>query len=503
MKGAVTASTQEAADAGVLVLQGGGNAVDAIVAAALANCVADPCNTGIGGYGGYMVVQRPAEVAHCIAFPASPPSSYSRADLASPVPAAGPGCSTVPNVVAGLARALKDFGSASWSHVSGSAIRLAEEGVEANATTRRAFGQHRLPDFISTCFEFERTDGSLGAQLRFRQPQLAVTLQKLAREGPEWFYAGPLANAAAAQWDAAGLALNGADWRAQFNGVFVEKAPTWEVGGVRFSSGPLGLSGSACLFAFLEAARRIARQGPFEEPEGLASLALAMASVWQYRFSAVGGYGFGDVALASWIDAALSGAPGAAAVPAAVEHTAHLNAVDGSGTVAALTFTHGPRWFGGHWCLPGTGVLMNMGMQNCSAPTIVRRGSRWHGVSNMSPAIGERPGTMRVAIGCPGARRIPSNIAIALARVFFGRGGLQPSVSGGRFHTEDRQCIHAESDRLGAQVMAALGSRFASVVQESDDNYFGPLTAVCVDAQGVIETAVDDRGFKGFSASTP
>jgi gamma-glutamyltranspeptidase / glutathione hydrolase len=61
--GAVTASSQEAADAGVRVLCAGGNAVDGAIAAALATCVADPSNAGLGGYGGFMLVKRRGQPA--------------------------------------------------------------------------------------------------------------------------------------------------------------------------------------------------------------------------------------------------------------------------------------------------------------------------------------------------------------------------------------------------------------------------------------------------------
>ena len=63
--GAVTASSSAAAEAGVAILRQGGNAVDAAVATPLASCVADGCNTGLGGYGGHIapngvfVISRP------------------------------------------------------------------------------------------------------------------------------------------------------------------------------------------------------------------------------------------------------------------------------------------------------------------------------------------------------------------------------------------------------------------------------------------------------------
>jgi gamma-glutamyltranspeptidase/glutathione hydrolase len=50
--GAVTGNSAAAVEAGEKILRAGGNAVDAAVAVALASCVADPCNTGPGGFGG-------------------------------------------------------------------------------------------------------------------------------------------------------------------------------------------------------------------------------------------------------------------------------------------------------------------------------------------------------------------------------------------------------------------------------------------------------------------
>ncbi len=499
MKSAVTASTQEAADAGVEVLQRGGNAVDAIVAAALATCVADPCNTGLGGYGGYLLVQHPGETARCVAFPVWPPSSMSPAELVRSCPESGPSCSTVPNVVGGLAAALDEFGTVSWAAASAGAIRLARDGVVANKTTSRAFSLHRQRSFIAECFDFNESAG-----LVFRQPRLAATLERMATDGPHWFYWGPLAEAATAAWATAGIDIPIADWKEQPKKVFIEDAAQHTVNGVRIHAAPLGLSGSACMFAFVDAASRICSRGALEKPHILAALGAAMARVWQHRFAMPSGNDFSDISIDAWIDAALlhDGATASPAPAPAVEHTAHLNAVDESGMLASLTFTHGPAWFGGRWAIPGTGVIMNAGMHNFARTGTVPRGGRRYGVSNMCPTIAECDAGTRLALGCPGSRRIPSNVALALARFVFGDSSLQASVSAGRFHGESAGCAYVETERLGADVIKAFANRFDDVQPESTENYFGPLTAISRDEFGKVEVGIDDRELPGFSAAS-
>jgi gamma-glutamyltranspeptidase/glutathione hydrolase len=493
--GAVTASSQEAADAGAGVLRAGGNAVDAAVAAALATCVADPGNTGIAGYGGYMLVQRPGERARCLMFPLCAPSNRMPQALARAYPESGPACSSVPNVIGGLARGLREFGTWSWAALSKPAIALAREGVAANPPTRRALELHRDSPFVDECFAFDalRSDA-----IFFRQPALAATLESMAAEGPEWFYRGPLADIAHAAWTSAGVDMPLADWREQDRTVHVVEAPLLETHGVSIQAAPLGFSGSACLFAFVEAAARIEDAGALRSAEGMARLAQAMASTWQYRFSVAGKNDFDGVDLGAWIDAALAWRK-PAPVPADVGHTAHLNAIDAAGTVVALTFTHGPSQFGGRWALPGTGVIMNGGMHNFTRPAVIEHDGRWFGISNMTPAIAVDRDGARIAIGCPGARRIPSNIAVALARHLFAGQGLGEAVAGGRLHAEDGTLVFGEEDRLEPGAVDALRSRFLRFEAENGENYYGPLTAIRQDAGG-IEIALDDRRYRGFGA---
>lgn len=491
MKGAVTASTPEAAEAGAAILRAGGNAVDAAVATALATCVADPCNMGIGGYGGFMVVNdaSAADRARCVQFPLCAPMQVPAASLARAYPEEGPECSSVPGIVAGLAAALRAFGTLDWARVSAPAIRLARDGVAASALVRRAFEQNRDRRVIDECFEIE-PDAPRG--FVFRQRALAATLERLAENGPEWFYSGPLGEAACAAWKRAGVPVALDEWRRHPEAVEVLDAPAYDAGGARLFAPTLGLTGSACVFATYAAAVRL---GPaaLATDEGLAELAAAMARIWQYRFGSKGANDFGAIDLPAWVEAALAGPQQASPLAHEAAHTAHLNAADAGGMVASLSATQGHAWFGGRWALPGTGVIMNGGMHGFTQGATVRRGARTIGVSNMSPTIAMGAGGERVAVGCPGARRIPSNIALLLARHFVGGSPLQPAVSAGRFHAEEPHRARYEAGRASARFVEALRRRFPAVEPQPVDDYYGPLSALRAAAGGAFEAAVDDR----------
>jgi gamma-glutamyltranspeptidase/glutathione hydrolase len=396
-------------------------------------------------------------------------------------------------VVALLAAALRAFGTFDWARVSGPAIRLAREGVEASALVRRAFEQNRERRVIADCFEVEAGP----RRFLFRQPALAATLERLGEEGPGWFYSGPLGDQACAAWQAEGVAVTPEEWRRQPEAAEILAAASHEAGSVRLFAPTLGITGSACLFATYAAAERLGRVA-LSSDEGPAELASAMARIWQYRFS--GGNDFGLVELDRWIDGALAGTDQATPPAQQAAHTAHLNAADGNGLVAALSATHGHAWFGGRWAIPGSGVLMNAGMHGFTQGAMVRRRARLAAVSNMSPTIALGPEGDRVAVGCPGARRIPSNIALVLARHFIGGEALQRSVSAGRLHAEEPGRARYEAGRTSPALIEALRRRFAAVEPQPADDYYGPLSALRVGAGGAVEAALDDREARASQA---
>ncbi|HLX29535.1 MAG TPA: gamma-glutamyltransferase [Casimicrobiaceae bacterium] len=493
LRGAITASSQQAADAGAKILYDGGNAADAAIASALATCVADPSNVGLGGYGGYMLVQQRNERARCIQFPLCAPSNCSPQTLAVDYPESGPDCSSLPNVVGGLGRAWREFGHLPWSALVQRAIDLARDGVQASAQTRRALELCRDYPFVRECFVFNEDITRLG----FRQPLLTRTLEMLAERGPAWFYEGPIADAAVRASREVAIPLD--DWRRQDEVVEVVDAPVFDCGPVRVQAAALGLSGSACLFAMCAAAARIGERFGFDAPNAIAELARAMASIWQYRFTTSGGNDISQATVGDWVARALA-FEAAQETSLGLSHTAHLNAVDSDGMMVALTFTHGPVEFGGRWAIPGTGIIMNGGMHNFSRGAMVNRNGRWLGISNMTPTIATDESGNRLALGCPGARRIPSNIAMVIAWHYLAGLTLQQAVSAGRVHCEHEGRVSCETNRLGPERFAALRRRFPVVDDETGENYFGPLTAIAVDSSGNVDVGLDDRLFTGFAA---
>ena len=494
-EGAVTASSVEAVAAGEQILHAGGNAVDAAVAVALASCVADPCNTGIGGFGGHMIVAPAGEDPVCIDFNLwAPPATLDIYRCATTI---GPAASVIPNVVAGLAAALQTFGSKSWAEVIEPAILLADNGFMAGTTLSRALQDLGNTALLNECFSCEHTKSDTGCMgLRIRQPALARTLRQLATEGPQWFYEGPIAASGSHCLIDVGHEITSAHWADALNAITTARPPTLRLGHNNLFSSPLGTSGSICMFATVAAGQAIALDSDLETPASIRRWAERMAATWSYRFSTPRGNVIASDGIEDWIDRAATFKSWIATENVS-GHTCHLNTSDKSGMLVAATLTHGKVWFGARWALPDTGVIMNCGGPAMCDPEPKIVGGRAYGITNMSPTIVRPDDGTAIAIGSPGARRIPSIVGLALVRHLFGQVPLQDAILRGRFHAEDRGRATFELDRLGPAVGAALGTAFQAVETEKPADYYGPCTAIRRDRDGALTLGLDDR-WQGF-----
>jgi len=184
-EGMVATSQPLATRAGLRALERGGNAADAALAAAAVLCVTEPMSTGIGG-DCFAQVWRDGELAGLDAAGPAP----AQADPGATVEQMGPRSVTVPGAVAGWAALAERHGELGLDACLADAIAAAEDGFAVAPRTAESW---------------RRNGGPLGPPPAVGdivyQPELGVTLRRIADDGPSAFYAGEVADAiCSASW---------------------------------------------------------------------------------------------------------------------------------------------------------------------------------------------------------------------------------------------------------------------------------------------------------------
>jgi gamma-glutamyltranspeptidase/glutathione hydrolase len=204
--GMVVAQEKRASRIGVEILEKGGNAIDAAVAVGFALAVTLPKAGNLGG-GGLMLVhlaERNEDVAIDYRETAprdTPPDVFLDPNGdADPTKSRESGLGVgVPGTVAGLTVALDRFGSGKFTlaELIAPALALARDGIpiEDDLVDSLLLAQPRLARWPSSARIFLKPDGTaLGPGDRLVQPDLAASLDAIARDGARAFYTGPIAD---------------------------------------------------------------------------------------------------------------------------------------------------------------------------------------------------------------------------------------------------------------------------------------------------------------------
>src|SRR6266480_3109759 len=144
-------------EAGAEILASGGNAVDAIVASALAAGVVALPSCGIGGYGGHMIIGTYNGKLSAIDFNSTAPAAArpdmfqvdAKGDVRDKANSVGWLAAGVPGTLAGLQLALDKFGSMKFPRVVQPAIRIARDGFKSPLSFKVWFDPataQRMPD---------------------------------------------------------------------------------------------------------------------------------------------------------------------------------------------------------------------------------------------------------------------------------------------------------------------------------------------------------------------
>jgi gamma-glutamyltranspeptidase/glutathione hydrolase len=445
------------------VLKAGGNAVDAAVAAAFALAVTYPEAGNLGG-GGFMTLQvdgKPYFLDYRETAPGAASAGMYLDAKGEPVPGlslVGELAVGVPGTVRGLAQAHKRFGKLSWARDMAPAIRYARQGF---LVTPQLIG---IRDGSQGAFvgktNFQRHFGGLQAGKLFRQPDLAATLERIAKGGDREFYEGRTADLLVAQMargatpgliTKADLAAYKAVWRepvqGDWRGYTVVTAPPPSSGGIALLQ----------LLSMKEDAAPLFKGVALNSPQYLHLVSEIEKRVFADRAEYLGDPDFVKVPVKVLTDPAYMARrageidplkPSATpAVKPGLEkpQTTHFSIVDRWGNAVSNTYTLN-GWFGAGVVVEGAGFLLNDEMDDFS----VKPGApNQFGVvggdanaiapfkrplSSMSPTILTKDGKVAMVIGTPGGSRIFTSVFQVLANVYDFDLPLDKAVAAMRFH---------------------------------------------------------------------
>ena len=403
--GVVSSQNRLAAEAGIQVLNAGGNAIDAAVATGLALGAVEPWNSGLGGVG-FMLVYLAREMrVKVVDFGPLSPGGLNPADF--PLTGGftqdlftwpsvkedrnvhGPRSFVIPSNPAGLSLALKSFGTLPWSEVIQPAIALAEKGLPVDwyltlKIATMAQGLARYPSSANIYLPKGFPPVSLSGEQLDHLPLkgLAQTLRQLAKAGADDFYKGAIANSMVKDTQAMGGILSLQDL-AQYEARIVDPIHC-EYRGVELALAPALTAGPSMLQCLGQL-----KDIPFNSGRPNAQAFLAYANVLREAFS---------VRLSSMGDDTQAPEPTC---------TTHFNVVDREGNMVAHTQTL-LSVFGSKVVLPETGILMNNGIMwfDPRPGTPNTLGPKKRALTNMCPVIAYQNGQPRFALGASGGRKI-------------------------------------------------------------------------------------------------
>jgi gamma-glutamyltranspeptidase / glutathione hydrolase len=475
--GMVTAKHPLVAEASVKVLQEGGNAVDAAVAMAFATGVAEPLMSGLGG-GGFMTVSmadgrravidyqaRAPLAAHDTMYELTPAfrmDGQGFVGVKDDANYSGHRAVAVPGLTSGLCLALERFGTQKLATLVEPAITIAEEGYPVTWYTTYTLGQNmgllrRFPETVRVFLNdgIPYTPGA-EAPSYFHQPDLAGTLRRIAAEGPDGFYRGPVARAIAEEMERNGGHISEEDLRRYQARVVEPVVGTYR--GLELLGVPPPASGSLLISTLNILEGFDLRALRHNTVPALHLTIEAMRRTHADRLAYLGDPEFQDVPLAGLTSKEYAAQrratirlerhvpaepgepwsfqPGGRRVPLAVAAeagdggcTTTLAAVDAQGNAVAITQTI-TSGFGCGVTVPGTGVLLNNAMTlfdpRPGTANSIQPGNR--PASSMSHTIARRDGQFVALCGAPGGRRILDTCTQVMLNVLDHGLGIQDAV---------------------------------------------------------------------------
>jgi gamma-glutamyltranspeptidase / glutathione hydrolase len=459
--GVVVSVSAPASDVGVEVLKQGGNAVDAAVATAFSLAVTHPAAGNIGG-GGFMVVHPPKGEPAVVEYRETAPAAATAMMFVKDDNTLGHRVVGVPGTVRGLELAHRRFGKRPWKDLVLPAVRLAGEGFVINGQLAGS-----LNGLLATSTEFAELQrvfakpggGDWRAGDRLVQPDLARTLRRIAEDGPDAFYTGPIADQIAAEMKSGGGLVAKADLAAY---RAVARAPVHGTyRGFDVYGPPPPSSGGVCLVQMLNVLenfdlRKLGRWSP----ETLHLMVEAMRRAYCDRARHLGDPAFTTIpghlttkeyarqlAKGIRLDRATPSADLAKEVSLSDEgdSTTHFSVIDKDGLAVSNTYTL-EHSYGSRVVVRGAGFLLNNEMTDFNRrpgvtdrtgrigtpPNLVAPGKRM--LSSQTPTVVAKDGKVVLVTGSPGSRTIINTVLQVVVSVVDFDMTVREAVDAPRLH---------------------------------------------------------------------
>jgi gamma-glutamyltranspeptidase / glutathione hydrolase len=484
---AIVVSIDElASKAGIEVMREGGNAIDAAVATGFALAVVYPQAGNLGG-GGFMLIRMADGKTHFIDFREEAPATATagmyldaHGNVIDGASEYGYKAIGVPGSVAGLVYAEKKYGKLTLPQVMTPAIRLAREGFALQWQEARDL---RDDSHLADCSEsrriFQRNGNYYKQYEIFRQPDLARTLERIAKN-PNDFYRGAMAHELAAAIQKGGGLLTAEDLahyqvkerepvRGTYRGYEIISAPPPSSGGTvlieslnileGYDLAKAGSRSAESVHLTAEAFRRaFFDRAEFLGDPDFAKLPIAQltdkkyAAAWRATINPDHATASKDLERPAIFDT-LAQADTRQTNQTRPEstrestHTTHYSVVDADGNAVAVTTTIND-WFGSRVTAEGLGFLLNDEMDDFSAKQGAPNGDGLiqgpansigpgkRPLSSMTPTIVLKDGKLFLVLGSPGSSRIITTVALAIMGVVDYGMNIQEAIDAPRFHQQ-------------------------------------------------------------------
>lgn len=488
--GMVASASGLASQAGIEMLNRGGNAVDAACATALALAATYPVAGNLGG-GGFMLIRMADGRSVAVDYRETAPGLASETMYLDKAGEVIPNASLVgyravgvPGTVAGLALAQKKYGMLKWKDVLEPACRLAEQGfIVSHALAQSLQSERVLGQFPESRRIFLKGGTFYKEGELFKQPDLAATLRRLQKYGPREFYEGRTAQLLVKEMQAHGglirlndlktyKAVERKPLKGTYRGYDIITMPPPSSGGIalleilnileRYNLSEMGYNAAQTNHLVIEAMRRaFADRAEFLGDPDFVKVPVTGLTAKAYA-TQVSKTILAQQATPS--DQIGHGQPAGYESP----QTTHFSVVDKAGNAVSNTYTLNTG-YGSGVTVTGAGFLLNNEMDDFTSKPGVPNGfgliqgktnaiaPRKRPLSSMTPTILVKNGKLFMVIGSPGGPTIITTVLQVILNVVDHRMNIAQAIAAPRLHHQwlpDQ--IAAEAYALPKEVLDAL-----------------------------------------------